>query len=79
MDLCSMRNIFGRPSEGVHAWHIGKVAVVDFALTLAFAFVVGTATPMPADVALVGLLVVAWLVHAAFCVATPTQLFLSGR
>ena len=76
MDTCSLRNMFGRPGKGLHAWHLGKIAVVDFAVTLVAAFAIGQYTAMPADVALVVLLLLGWALHTLFCVATPTQKFL---
>jgi uncharacterized membrane protein len=68
--------MFGQSGKGPHAWHLGKVAVVDFAMTLVAAFAIGQYTAVPADVALVVLLLLAWALHTLFCVATPTQAFL---
>lgn len=78
--LCSFRNVFGRPREGVHAVRLPvlDIAVVDLALTI----VCGTllATYMHWSVLLTNGIIMALsvVIHRAFCVDTALTVRIFG-
>lgn len=82
--LCRFRHALGRPGEGAHAPRVpltgavvpGGLALVDVLLTVAAAYGASRAAGVPFVTALLVLVVVAVVAHAAFCVPTALNVAL---
>lgn len=69
--LCQYRNIFGKPGEGIHRYRIFGLAAVDSGLTVAVVILISLLFRINFFTVLVAAMVLAVLVHKAFCVNTP--------
>jgi hypothetical protein len=73
VDLCSYKDIFGRPREGAHAYRIFDIAVVDVAATVILAFIISRLFGLSFWKSLVALFIIGILSHRAFCVRTKVD------
>lgn len=73
LDLCRYKDLFGRPSEGVHAYRIFDIAVVDVAATVVVAYVIARVFGFAFWKSLVTLFIVGIISHRAFCVRTTVD------
>jgi hypothetical protein len=69
MSLCQYKNVFGEPGQGAH-FHVGGVAVVDLALTVAGAYAVSRYFNSSFGRTLVLLLILGTFLHWLFCIPT---------
>ena len=76
MTLCKYKDVFGRPNEGAHAVRIFDIAVVDVALTLAFAAVVAVYFHVPVWQCALALFALGIAAHRAFCARTTVDKWL---
>ncbi len=82
--LCQFQHIFGKEREGVHAYRVFDVAIVDFALTIGAAIAVGKwmgyglYTPSML-LCIFGALLIGVIAHRAFCVDTKFGVLLFGQ
>lgn len=67
---CKYRHIFGVEKEGVHSLRLLNIAVVDMVLTIILAFVLALYFRQSFLLIFVLLMVIATLLHWAFCVET---------
>lgn len=83
--LCKYRNMFGKPGEGVHAYRLFGVAIVDVVMTLAIALLVARFAlrwPIASwrTLALVAAFFALGVVaHRVFCVRTAVDRALFGN
>ena len=82
MNLCQYKDLFGKPSEGVHRYRIFNIAVVDVVVTVVFAWIIwwilnrfvlprlAINTKIPFLPFLLAVFVLGVFVHRAFCVRT---------
>ena len=73
IDLCRYKDIFGRPSEGAHAYRIFDIAVVDVAATVVVAFIIARIFGVAFWKSLVVLFLVGIISHRMFCVRTTVD------
>ena len=78
IDFCAWRHVFGEPGKGVHAHRVCDIAVVDFTLTFALAYLVWSlmGDSCPFAVVLGACFGVGVLAHRLFCVRTRIDRFL---
>jgi hypothetical protein len=70
MNLCKYRNMFGKVGEGVHAYRILNIAIVDVALTILGGYLLHVATAMSFPLACLLLFLLGIVCHRLFCVHT---------
>lgn len=76
--LCRFKHVFGKEREGVHAWRVFDVAVVDLVATLAIGVAISAWTGWNVVVVCVTLLALGIVAHRAFCVNTKINVALFG-
>lgn len=78
--FCDYKDIFGKPREGVHAYRVFDVAIVDVLMTIFAALFISSRTGKPVAPILFVLFLMAILAHRMFCVRTTIDsvLFSSG-
>jgi hypothetical protein len=77
--LCPYRNMLGKPGEGIHAYRIFDIAVVDVMWTLLGGFLLSLVFPrVPKLYIITGLFVLGILVHRLFCVRTKIDRLVFG-
>ena len=74
-NLCHYKDMFGKPGEGIHAYRILDLSVIDIIMTLLGAFFLSQLFPFPnawiwITVALFSLGV---MMHRIFCVRTTVD------
>lgn len=68
---CPYRFIFGKPGEGIHAYRIFDIAIVDVLMTLLGGYLLSFVFPrVPKVYVITGLFVLGILMHRLFCVRT---------
>lgn len=75
---CKYQNIFGKPNEGVHKYRIFGVAAVDSGLTVAVVILIALLFHVNFFAVLAAAMVIAVLVHKAFCVDTTVNKAIFG-
>ena len=78
MTLCAYKHVFGREGEGIHSLRLFGVAIIDVAGTVLAAFALSRAFKINVAWTLIGLFIVAIVVHRAFCVNTAVNRVLFG-
>ena len=78
-----LKDLFGRPGEGLHGYRVANVAVVDVAVTLVVAWVLANRRwvpwwPQTFAPSLLLLLLIGVLAHRAFDVRTTVDKMLFG-
>lgn len=68
--LCSKKDMFGKPGEGVHAYRFAGVAVVDLAMTAAAAAALAKWQDKSFIMCFFALMILAVFMHKLFCVET---------
>ena len=76
MELCKYKNIFGKPNEGVHEHKIFGISTVDTVCTIILAFIIYYYFNIDFWTILIGLFILAELLHYLFCVDTAVIKFL---
>jgi len=67
---CPYANLFGRPGEGVHAYRIANIAVVDTVLTIVAALLLARWTRWNPGLTLAAAFGLGIVLHRVFCVRT---------
>lgn len=70
MSLCQYKDVFGKPGTDIHSYRVGDIAIVDFLLTIAAAFILCKIFDWSFWVTLLVLFVVGIIMHRLFCVRT---------
>ena len=68
--FCRFRDMLGKPNTGLHAYRLGPIALVDFALTILVAWLL-TRYVGNLIINSIGLLLLGVVAHTLFCVKTP--------
>jgi hypothetical protein len=74
--LCKYKDIFGKPKEGVHAYRFLDIAIVDVMLTILLAYGIYRFVGTDFWITLIALIVLAMVLHWAFCVKTSVSVYL---
>ena len=78
MSLCRYKDIFGKPNEGPHSYRIFNIAIVDTVLTIILGYFIAKFFKLKLLYVLLGLFILATIIHKIFCVETTlTKLLLS--
>ena len=75
--LCKYKDVLGRPSEGVHAWRVFDIAIVDVTLTLVAAALIAAYFHLPLWQPALALFVSGIIAHRLFCVRTTVDKWLT--
>jgi len=73
MGLCKYRDMFGAPGQGLHAYRLLDVAIVDVLLTFLAGYGIHSYFFIPLRKALTLLFLSGILAHAIFCVPTTVN------
>ena len=65
-----LNTIFGNPNEGIHAYSVGNIAIVDVALTVFVAWVVARLSGKPLWAVLLVFFILGIVAHRIFGVRT---------
>ena len=65
-----LNTIFGNPNEGIHAYSVGNIAIVDVALTVFFSWVVARLSGKPLWAVLLVFFILGIVAHRIFGVRT---------
>jgi len=78
VNLCKYKYIFGKPREGSHSYRIPVVdlAFVDVFLTILASVAIGSYFKYNIFVVFIMLMIVAIVLHKAFCVETTINKFI---
>ena len=68
--LCKYKDILGKVDEGVHAYRIFNIAIVDVLLTILAAFLISYFLSFNFWITLIILFLLGILLHRLFCVKT---------
>lgn len=69
--FCKYKDIFGKPSEGIHSIKIFNISVIDVLLTIFLAYIIQSFVPSFSFIfILIILFVFGIFVHRLFCVRT---------
>jgi hypothetical protein len=79
IDLCKYKDVFGRPREGVHAYRIFDIAVVDVVSTIVVAFLIARVFGFVFWKSLVVLFILGIILHRLFCVRTTVDKLVFGE
>jgi len=75
LNLCNYKDMFGRPGEGIHAYRILDISVIDIITTLIGAFLLSRIFPF--QNALIGITILLFslgvIMHRIFCVRTTVD------
>jgi hypothetical protein len=77
--FCKYKHIFGKDKEGFHSWRFANVAVLDVLGTLGLAFVLSKVFKVYYWCSLLGLFVLAIVLHRLFCVNTTINMLVFGK
>ncbi len=77
--LCQYRHVFGIEGEGVHAYRLGGVAIVDTAMTLLAGAGIAYLTHQNLILVWAVLFALGIILHRLFCVNTALNVALLGR
>ena len=78
MSLCSYKNIFGKPNEGVHSYRIANIAVVDVGATVIGAYLISKLFKWNFLKTLIVLFIIGIIAHKVFCVKTTVDKAIYG-
>ena len=76
--LCPYKYIFGRPGEGVHAYRLFGLAVVDVTVTIIVALLAAWVFKWNIWITLGGFFLAGIIAHRLFCVPTVIDKLLFG-
>lgn len=68
--LCKYNDIFGKPNEGLHAYRIFDIAIIDCVFTIIFAIVISYYSKYNILYILLLLFAMGIIFHRIFCVKT---------
>ena len=71
-----MKDIFGKPGEGLHKYRFGNVAWVDTIITITFAYIIAYFTSVPLTLLIIIFLLLAIVLHWLFCVPTSVNKYI---
>ncbi len=77
MKLCSYRNMFGAPNNGVHSYKLLDIAVVDVVFTILAAYLISMYTKYTFLLTSISLFALGIFFHYIFCVETTIAKILS--
>ena len=69
-DLCKYKDIFGKPSTGIHSYRIFNIAIIDFVATAIVAYMITLLFKIQFVYSFLGLFLVGIFMHHLFCVRT---------
>jgi len=72
---CILKNLFGKPNEGLHSYRLNDVAIVDYVLTIILAIFISKRISAPLVLTTVILFILGEIFHYLFCVETSTIRF----
>ena len=78
MNLCTYKNIFGIPKEGLHSYRLFNIAIVDTGLTILLSIILSYAFDSSILIIFLILMIVAILLHKLFCVETTITMWIFG-
>jgi hypothetical protein len=76
MCLCSYKNIFGKPREGIHSYRFMDFAIVDIVGTIIGAYIIAKYTDNDFYKILFVLFILGIILHKLFCVDTKLNLII---
>jgi hypothetical protein len=71
--LCKYKDMFGKPGEGLHAYRLGGVAIVDVVMTLVAAYLLARWRGWGVLPTTAGLFLAGVIAHRVFCVRTAVD------
>ena len=74
--LCPYREMFGKPGQGIHAYRLFHIAVVDVLLTLIGAWIASKVFRVPLVYTACALFSLGIVCHRIFCVRTTVDTWL---
>ena len=74
--LCPYKNIFGKSNEGVHAYRIFDIAIVDLVSTIVAAYLISMYSKQDFKLILLILILLGIIMHNLFCVRSTIDKFL---
>jgi len=77
--LYKYRHIFGKENEGLHSYRLFGIAIVDFAMTVIFAFIISYYFNYNIIFIFILLMLLAIVLHYIFGVNTTINKFLFGK
>jgi hypothetical protein len=78
MNLCSYKDILGKPGLGVHSYRIINLAIADIIMTLIASAIISYILKYPFIWVTVFMFALGILIHRVFCVRTTIDKFLFG-
>jgi hypothetical protein len=76
--MTAIKDMFGKPSEGVHSYRLGGLAIVDVVFTVLAAFLLSYVSRQPVMLVMFLLFLFGIFCHFAFSVDTVINRFLFG-
>ena len=73
------RHIFGKEKEGIHSYRLLNIAIVDFAMTVFFAFLISYFFKFNFIFIFILLMILAICLHYLFAVNTTINKYLFGK
>lgn len=70
MSLCKYKDLFGKPSEGVHQYRLFGVAIVDVIMTFIVGLIISKIFNIKLYKTLIVLFLLGIILHKLFCVQT---------
>lgn len=68
--LCSYKDIFGKPNEGVHKYRFFNIAIIDLLFTIIVAYLISKYYEWDFKYVLILLILLGIIMHRLFCVRT---------
>ena len=72
-DLCKYRDLFGKPSHGIHSYRMFDFAVLDIAVVVVFGILIAYWAKYPLWITLAVLFISGIVIHRLFCVRTTVD------
>jgi hypothetical protein len=76
MNLCKYRDIFGKPREGLYAYRIFDIAIIDVILTIILAYIISIWYKYNFLICTLILFLIGIISHWLFCVKTSINNFI---
>ena len=67
---CKYKNLFGRPGEGIHAYRLFDIAIIDVLAVIIGAKIISNSYKTPFFNTLIILFIIGIIFHRLFCVKT---------
>lgn len=76
---CKYKYALGVPGQGVHSYRFLGSALFDYVATIVGAVILSKVTGIPIVLTTILLFVLGIILHMAFCLRTPTEVWLFGK